>query len=199
MRSRFLKAAKYIHRPVFLVRRIAYEFYQFRHSEEPWISQGAVRFCDIALKSTDTALEWGSGRSTKWFAIRVGKLLSVEFDSAWYQKVSADLASFPNAQCRFVPLEHTPDEGTTAHYARIPAYVAVADEFADESLDFVVVDGHYRQACILRVLPKLKPQGMLLVDNTDWLPLADWGVPLSWPILHQSSNVLTQTTIWQKP
>jgi hypothetical protein len=199
MRLRFLKAAKYIYRPVHLIRRVAYEFYQFRHPEEPWMAQEAVRFCNTALKQTDVALEWGSGRSTKWFAARVGKLLSVEFDSDWYRKVSADLASFPNAQCRFVPLEHAPDEGTVAHYEKISAYVAVVDEFADGSLDFVVIDGHYRQACILGVLPKLKSQGLLLVDNTDWLPLADWGVPPSWPIVHQSRNVLTQTTIWQKP
>jgi len=199
MLPRFLKAAKYIHQPVYLIRRVAYESYRLRHPEEPWLSPGAVRFCNSALKRTDVALEWGSGRSTKWFAARVGKLLSVEFDSDWHRKVSADLASFPNAQCRFVPLEHAPDEGTVAHYQKVPAYVAVVDEFADGSLDFVVVDGHYRQACILEALPKLKPQGLLLVDDTERLPLADWGVPLSWPVVHQSRDVLRQTTIWEKP
>jgi hypothetical protein len=77
--------------------------------------------------------------------------------------------------------------------------VKVVEEFDDESIDFVVVDGHYRQACILEALKKIKSGGFLLVDNTNWMPLKEWGVPCDWSIVHQSSNVMTETTIWKKP
>ena len=185
-------------RPVYVLRRLAYKVYEIRHPDEPWIAQDAVRFLDRALQKNHSALEWGSGRSTRWFAARVEKILSIEQDPQWHGKVVADLADVRNAECRLIPIEHAIDTPTHPHYEKWPAYVAVVDQFADASLDLVVVDGHYRQACIQRALPKIRSGGLLVVDNTNWLPLADWGVPAAWSIVHQSSNVMTQTTIWKK-
>jgi hypothetical protein len=136
-----------------------------------------------------------------WFGKRLRSLLSVEYDPAWHAQVEAKLRGegLTNVVCWYVSLDHDPREGTRPHYDPIPAYVRVAEEFPNEALDLVVVDGHYRQACILAVLAKIKPGGWLLVDNTNRLPLAEWGVPAHWPVVHQSSNIMTQTTIWQKP
>jgi hypothetical protein len=169
-----------------------------RHPDEPWMAQGAVRFCDHNLDRDQIGLEWGSGRSTKWFAQRLGRLVSVEFDRDWHRKVMRSIAGMNNVECRFVPLDHPKELCTGPHYDPIPRYVAVADEFSDDSLGLVVVDGHYRQACVLRALPKLKRGGLLLIDNTDWLPIAQFNVPSTWPIAHQSCNVMGQTTIWRK-
>jgi hypothetical protein len=98
-----------------------------------------------------------------------------------------------------VLLDHPREEPTRPHYEQVPRYVSVIDEFPDESLDFVLVDGHYRQACVLAALSKLRPGGLLAVDNTDWLPDDLWGVPAAWPLVHRSANVVTVTTVWRKP
>jgi len=191
--------AECVARPGYSLRYAAYKIHVILHRNEPWISPGAVRFCDAHLKPGQAGLEWGSGRSTRWYARRLSKLLSIEYDPYWHRKVSRMIRDQLGAECRLIALDHPLSEPTRRDYDPLPAYVAVAGEFADESLDFVVVDGHYRTACIKQVLPKLKIGGLLLVDDTGWLPLKEWGVPGSWPIVHQSRNIVNCTTIWRKP
>jgi hypothetical protein len=184
-----------------VVRRSIYQLYELSHPDEPWMSQGAVRYCEAHLTREHVGFEWGSGRSTPWFGSRLQSLLSIEHDCSWHATVTKKLQSkrLTNVRCRYLPLEHDPTEPTRPHYDPTPSYVQAVDEVGDETLDLVIVDGHYRQACILAALKKIKPGGLLLVDNTDRLPLQEWGVPCSWPIVHQSRNVMTQTTIWRKP
>lgn len=189
-------------RPVYLVRRSWYRLYELRHPDEPWISQKAVRYCEQNLDpEKHVGLEWGSGRSTAWFARHLRHLTSVEHDKAWFDKVQASIArsGTKNIDYLYMPLDHPLEEPSRPAYDETPKYVAVAANWPDGALDFVVVDGHYRQACILAALPKIARGGLLLVDNSNWMPLADWGVPNDWRLVHQSSNVMTQTTIWQKP
>lgn len=188
-------------RPLYSLRLVLYRLYEFLHSDEPWISQGAVRFLESHLDSEGSGIEWGSGRSTTWFAARLRKLTSVEHDSGWARRVREGLADahVQNVEYLEIVLDHPESEGTTPVYAVEPQYVAVANGFPDGSLTFALVDGHYRQACIRAVLPKLRPGALLVVDNTDWLPVSEWGVPSAWPVVHQSRNVRSQTTIWEKP
>jgi hypothetical protein len=180
--------------PVYTTRRTAYKLYEWQHPDDPWLAQGAIEFLDAELPRDGAGLEWGSGRSTSWFARRLNHLTSVEQDEGWYRKVQRDN---PEADLRHIPVEHV--HGMAPNFPDpLPLYVAVAREFDDLSLDFVLVDGHYRLACIRTVLPKLKPGSILVVDNTDRLPeLSLWGVPTGWPVVHQSRNVMTETTIWQ--
>jgi hypothetical protein len=49
-------------------------------------------------------------------------------------------------------------------------YVGIIDDVVGGSLDFIVVDGHFRKACLQRVARKLRPDGLLIIDNTDVLP-----------------------------
>lgn len=188
-------------RPIHTSRLLAYRWYELWHPDEPWIAQGAIRFLERALDVSGEGLEWGSGRSTVWFASRLKRLTSVEHNEAWYQEVSKGLVSsgVTNARLLHVPLDHPEQAETVAQYAPLPRYVAVAQEFPDESLEFALVDGHYRQACVAAVLPKIRPGGLLVIDNSDWLPRPEWGVPPHWSILHESANVRSQTTIWQRP
>jgi hypothetical protein len=148
-------------RPLYLFHRATYELYVLSHQDEPWIAQTAVQFCQERLTKDQTGLEWGSGRSTAWFATRLGRLLSIEFDKTWHEKVVRNLAqsNCSNAECRYIPLDHPLNEPTPPHYDELPAYVAVSNEFEDNSLDIVIVDGHYRQACVLAAIPKIKRGG----------------------------------------
>jgi len=191
----------YLFQPIYVARRIAYKFYELSHPDEPWIAQDAIRFCEKNLTKQQVGLEWGSGRSTAWFGARLKWLLSIEYDRTWHSTVITQLheKGMKNVDCRHIPLEHEPNDPTYPHYEKIPKYVSVVEEFEDESIDFVVVDGHYRQACVLAALGKIKSGGLFLVDNTNRLPIEEWGVPSDWPIVHQSSNVMTETTIWKKP
>lgn len=200
--SRPMRASRLLHfalHPIYALRRVSYRVYEALHPNDPWISQGAIRFCEGALRKDMRAVETGSGRSTAWFAHRVGHLTSIEHDEAWHAKIQTKLRGLSNVDYRFVALDHAPTQETRPVYEQLPKYVAVFSEFDDDSLDFVIIDGHYRQACLLAALKKLKPGGMLLVDNSNWMSQSAWGVPESWPLLHRSENVMTQTSIWKKP
>jgi predicted O-methyltransferase YrrM len=190
------------HEPALVLRRIAKRAGVLLHPRDPWFAQDAVRFCKAHLTSDMVGLEWGSGRGTVWFARRLRELTSVEHDREWYDRVVRGLSrkGLNHATCLCVPLDHDPSEPTRPLYDPLPRYVAVAQNFVDGSLDFVVVDGHYRQACIRAALPKLKSGGLLLVDNTNWLPRAAWGIPEDWQVVHRSSNIMRdETTLWRKP
>jgi predicted O-methyltransferase YrrM len=146
-------------------------------------------------------LEWGSGRSTIWFAGRLGRLTSVEHSGEWHRFVNSQLRErgIRNVDYRRIELDHPVDMPTTPRYDVVPKYVAIADEFADGSLDFVLIDGHYRQACVPAAMKKLKPGGFLTIDNSNWMPQSEWGVPTSWPLIHKSTGFDSETSIWQKP
>jgi hypothetical protein len=48
------------------------------------------------------------------------------------------------------------------------AYARTALSFAEQSIDFALVDGHYRDYSAKFILPKIKPGGMLIIDNVNW-------------------------------
>ncbi|MFZ4593894.1 MAG: O-methyltransferase [Verrucomicrobiaceae bacterium] len=183
------------------MRRLGYELYLRRHPEEPWLAQGAVRFLDEWLTSKMSGWEWGSGRSSLWFAQRIARLVSIEHDKAWHQKVSQQLAeqSLTHVDLRHLALEHPELETYELDYPTLPQYAAVILYEPDASFDFVLVDGWYRAVCARAALPKLKPGGLLVIDNTDWQHPPQAHVPADWHLVHQSRNVITETSIWRKP
>ena len=191
----------WIAHPLGFVRRVWHFAYEKAHPEEPFVAPSAVRYLDANLPRDGVGLEWGSGRSTRWLARRLRRLVAVEHDPRWLEVVSRQLenAEVRNVDYRLIPLEHPVDEPTRPRYDPMPRYASFVEEFPDEHFDFIEVDGHYRQACVLAGLSKLKPGGLLLVDDTNWIPLEEWGVPASWPVVHQGVKINTVTSIWQRP
>lgn len=82
---------------------------------------------------------------------------------------------------------------------RLPNYVAKALTVVNGSVDVCVIDGHYRQACIAATLPRLKPCGLLVVDNSNWLRPREWGVPGLWQEVRRFRFAGDETAIWRKP
>jgi len=163
-------------RPRYVADRVRLAVHQRMHPDAPWLTAEATDLLDTWLRPGHVGMEWGSGRSTVWFAHRVGHLLSVEHDAGWHAAVSAQLATegIHNVDYRLLPCEpervETP-EWIAAMFAS--TYVRAVDEFEARSLDFALVDGMYRSACALAVLPKLRSGALLIVDNVNWfLPSA---------------------------
>jgi len=195
MRIRF-----WLHHPWLVFGRIRYWFWEKRNPNKPWLCPGTVRFCESHLTKSMSALEFGSGRSTRWFAGQVGHLISVEHDSGWYEQVRQQIAAaaVTNVDYRLVPLNHPESEGERGEYDSVPDYVAAIDQLPDVSLDLVVVDGHYRTHCIRHALPKIKPGGYLLVDDINLWPSVDvFQIPKRWTIADDSTNGVKRCIIWQ--
>ena len=64
------------------------KLYERKYPEYPWLTEQANSILSTLLKPTDVGLEFGSGRSTIWFAKRIKYLTSVEHNKLWYDKVS---------------------------------------------------------------------------------------------------------------
>jgi hypothetical protein len=188
-------------RPLYLAGRIQNWLYEKRHPDHPWLAPDAIVWLEQHLCPDMRGFEWGSGRSTLWFAKRLASLTSIESDAAWCQQVTHMVreSGLTNVDLRHIPLEH-PDALTYAFdYSPLPANPAAILGFPDASFDIVVVDGWYRPVCARAALLKLKPGGILLIDNTDWNDPPHVHVPKDWPLVHQSRNVMTETSIWRKP
>ncbi|MBI2059622.1 MAG: class I SAM-dependent methyltransferase [Nitrospirae bacterium] len=130
-------------------------FYRLLHPGSPWLTRHAVRILESRLAPRDRGLEFGAGGSTLWFGRRVGSLTSVEHDPLWYGRVGDRIrkSGMENVDLRL---------RTSTDYTR------VLDELEDGSLDFVLVDGVFRDHCAAAALRKLKGGGTLIIDDIHW-------------------------------
>lgn len=138
--------------------------YQRLYPDDPWLTGKAIAILKSTLKKTDIGLEFGSGRSTLWFAKRVKRLTSVEHNEDWYKNVLEKLKEdglLSVVDYRFF-------KGEENAWDKNPEYVNVIDRFKDGSFDFALVDGAYRDRCAMKVLKKIKPGGLLIIDNVNW-------------------------------
>ena len=191
--------------------------YETSHSDYPWLTRQANEILQSWLRKTDVGLEWGAGRSTVWFSKRVANLTSVEHDLVWYEKVKAQIAVHGIGNVHLCPIKLP----LTLDKSQSNPYVAIVDSFPNNGLDFVLVDGKYRIECTFKVLNKIKPGGLLIIDNInlflpsdshspnsrnkcagpsskEWLLLANmlssWRCMCIW-----TSNGVNDTAIWVKP
>jgi hypothetical protein len=188
--------ARNVRRPRLLAHHVRQWLYEARHPGRPWLAPGSIQVLERELRPDMAAFEWGSGRSTAWLGARVGSLTSIEHHEGWHATVTGRIvdAGLTAVECRLVPV---PDD-EAATYWDDTAYVAAIDAFGDESLDLVVVDGVYRQHCAWRALAKVRPGGLLLVDDTRHLAtVEDWRIP--WERIYGPDRGIWSTVIWRRP
>jgi len=136
------------------------------YPEDPSLTPRATSVLGSLLRLDDTGAEWGSGNSTRWFARRTAHLTSFETAGPYYEEVSARLrqAGLTNVDYRLIPFEYQDDE-EAMHRSD---WVLAAHAFADESLDFALVDSAPRGCLCAAVVPKLKRGGLLILDDANW-------------------------------
>lgn len=144
--------------PRYAKNRIQIGIRKFFHKDQPWLTSGAINFLKGYLRHNDFGLEWGSGRSTIWFAKRVNRLISIETNPTWYNKVQATLQddNLQNATLRFVAAEPYSE------------YLKECADIPEDSLDFVLIDGIHRHLAATVSIPLLKEGGLLIIDNINW-------------------------------
>lgn len=140
----------------------------------PWIVPESLEALKSIIQPTWRVFEWGSGGSTLYWAKNCRRVFSVEQNSDWVFWVSERL------------VRYSLWENVTQLYIRkdrkantYNAYADVIKAFDDESFNLIYVDGEasVRGRCLHNALPKLKPDGYLLLDNSNWLEKdlgSDW-------------------------
>ena len=150
--------------PRYVCARARQAMYQRTHPDAPWLTPEAISLLSSMLRPSDVGVEFGSGRSTLWLARRCAHLTSVEHDEMWHAKVSRALVDegITHVDCQCHPHDQPDTAGDRS------AYVRVAQVLGDESIDFALVDGAYRDYVALSLLPKIKQGGLLVIDNVNW-------------------------------
>jgi hypothetical protein len=132
--------------------------YTWKNPNAPWLTQGAIGFLESYLSPNDIGFEWGTGRSTIWLGSKVGKLYSVEHNTEWLEWVRKKIGQDTHIKLYHRPL---PTESEAS-------YIEVIKEICkDGSLDFCLVDGRARDLCAEAAVPKIKPGGLLIIDNAE--------------------------------
>ncbi|MEO9145213.1 MAG: hypothetical protein ABI237_06605 [Ginsengibacter sp.] len=165
-------------------------WYRFRNSEEgtlhfqiPWLVFGSIDFLDKWLKPSMTIFEYGSGGSTLYFAKRVSKIFSIEHDPEWFAitKQAINKAGITNVAYQLIQPEEDADYSKKNYLIKedclsvrkefagknFTKYVKSINQLDNNSIDLVVVDGRARQSCIAFSIPKIKKDGILLLDNAE--------------------------------
>ena len=196
--------------PRYIRDRLALAHHQHREPDAPWWPAEAAARLDDLVRPSDTCLEWGSGRSTAWLSARTARVVSVEHDPEWCERVRSQLDGAGRA-VRLLSTDPVQRPETSP-------YVRVVDEFADGELDVCIVDGEHRGKCALAAIPKLAPGGLIVIDDVHWFldhpthaphsrrglgPAdVDWGrfaeVVAEWRRIWITDGV-TDTAIWITP
>jgi predicted O-methyltransferase YrrM len=160
--------------PRYVYHRTRQLLYERGHPGDPWLTPQSIRLLGPLLRPGDRGVEFGSGRSTIWFAERVAHLTSVEHDAAWHATVSATLRQRGLTNVDYVLAPWAPDlPGEQSDY------VGTLSRFAEASLDFALIDGAYRDHAARLALPRIKPGGLLIIDNVNWFLPSDSRAPAS--------------------
>jgi hypothetical protein len=118
----------------------------------PWLTYSSIKFIEPRLKREFIVHEYGSGNSTLWFSHRVSKVVSVEHQEQWFDKLK---------------------EKRPANVELIYKSLDAGSEYEDavlerkEVFDIMIVDGRRRVKCAANSLKKIKPDGVIIFDNSE--------------------------------
>jgi hypothetical protein len=123
----------------------------------PWYTYPALEYLAQLDFSGKTVFEYGCGHSTLFWARRAARVVSVEHNREWYELVKPKL----------------PDTCKLLYEPESDGYAAAIEKFS-EGFDVIVVDGlvtgRTRLKCARAAVPHLREGGMIILDNSDWLP-----------------------------
>ena len=118
----------------------------------PWVTYSFIDFIAERIKKEHTVFEFGSGNSTFYYAKRALKVVSVEHDKAWFEKISASKPS--NSELIFCELQKDGD------YCKMPASMGL-------KFDIIIVDGRDRVNCCYQSLTALTEAGVVVLDDSE--------------------------------
>jgi hypothetical protein len=118
----------------------------------PWYTYSAIAFLGERLRSDVHIFEWGVGNSTLWWAARANRLVAVDHKAAWIDLLRKQLRDEP-IELFHVPLVYGGD------------YCRKVIEYS--GFHVIAVDGRDRVNCVRNSVQALRPDGVIVWDNTE--------------------------------
>jgi hypothetical protein len=169
----------------------------------PWWPYDAVTWVAGNLSPAPRVFEYGGGGSTLWLEDLGARVTTVEHDAQWSKQLAEVTGS--GTTLLFRPPEKVGVVTDPYRPGFFDAYAAAIDGEPDASLDLVIIDGRARIECARRAMPKVKPDGLLLFDDTDFARLRPVVALLgSWERhvftgLKPGQRGPAQTSAWRRP
>ncbi len=117
----------------------------------PWMNYPFVDFLSKRLNKDMVIFEYGSGFSTLYFQNYVKKIRSIEQNKKWFEEISNRVSN--NVEINFYGPDHGLDNAKSIN-------------FYAEKYDLIIVDAADRFECVRQAIPFLKPEGVLLLDDS---------------------------------
>jgi len=118
----------------------------------PWVTYSFIDFIRERVSKEHSVFEFGSGNSTLFYAKHAGKVVSVEHDKAWFDKIVSTKPD--NAEMIFTELS------TNGDYCRMPLTL-------NTKFDVIIVDGRDRVNCCKQAVGALSPNGVVVLDDSE--------------------------------
>lgn len=134
---------------------LSYQSVNRKNEPIPWITYTAINYLESIELKNKKVFEYGCGNSTLYFARRSKKIVSVESNYQWFEKIQERSKKHNN-----LTLVYESSEVSYSRYIR-----KLSTPF-----DLIFIDGRFRLTCTREAVKKLSTGGILLVDNIDRYP-----------------------------
>ena len=147
----------------------------------PWITYPMIDFIGPRLNKTMDIFEFGSGNSSLYFASQTKSVISIEHHEGWYETISQDNRfGLINLKIELIKL---PESLAKLGYHKM-AFLDDENDYTDaikkvdKKFDIIIVDGLFRNSCLINSVDSLKDGGIIILDNTSvsYTPLLKRGI-----------------------
>lgn len=118
----------------------------------PWYTYAAIDFLEARIRKEMKVFEFGSGNSTLWWNCRVAKVVSCEHDESWFQLMKQK--EVENTELIFC------NSISDGEYSKSALNYS-------ETFDVIIIDGRDRVNCAMNSIQALKPDGVIIWDNSN--------------------------------
>ena len=168
----------------------------------PWINYVVIQFLHHYLKPDMRVLEFGAGGSSVFFLKKKVKLFSIEHENSWIKEVHEILS--PKHLKNWIP-HYMKSSNPNQQVPEPKDYLSKIETIDNSSIEIALIDGRNRVECIKKSMPKIKPGGCIILDNSDrpeYAPayqlLKKWSLKET-SCITNASNDVTPAAIWFKP
>lgn len=119
----------------------------------PWYTYPAIEYLSQFDFAGWTVFEFGGGNSSLFWAGRAARVVTVENDASWFERLQRRSA---------------PNQRMLLRQERAAYVAALAEQ--SERFDIVAIDGEWRHACARAAVGCVRERGMIILDNSDKFP-----------------------------
>jgi hypothetical protein len=123
----------------------------------PWYTYPSIDFLRYRTYEDKDVLEFGGGQSTLWWAQRARRVLTLEGDPAWYEKLKEKIPDN-------VSLHLTSLKNRETNISQVREILALNP---GSKYDVIIIDGLYRYEMIDIACGVLAEGGMIVCDNAE--------------------------------